>query len=88
MSHLSQTRQRIRGFELSEQAEIVEIAHTIPQERIPNPMLEQIVVLDIRNVEDQASCEHSRGEDAQSPQEDDARGRLSRRRSIYPRSIS
>ena len=62
---------RHEEFEFSEQAEIVEMAHTIPHERIPNPILEQIVVLDMRNVEDHASREHRRGEDAQSPQEDD-----------------
>ena len=55
---------RLERFEFSEQAEIVEIAHTIPQERIPNPILEQIVVLDMRNVEQRASRELSRGEDA------------------------
>ena len=62
---------RHEEFEFSEQAEIVEMAHTIPLERIPNPILEQIVVLDMRNVEDHASREQGRGEDAQSPQEDD-----------------
>ena len=33
----------------------------------------RVVVLDMRNVEDPASREHSRGEDAQGRQEDDAR---------------
>ena len=51
----------------------MKVAQTIPQERIPNPILEQVVVLDVRNVEDPASREHSRGKDAQNPQEDDAR---------------
>ena len=58
---------RHEGFD---EAEIVKVAQTIPQERIPNPVLEQVVVLDVRNVEDPASREHSRGGDAQNPQED------------------
>ena len=38
-----------------------------------NKLRTRVVVLDMRNVEDPASREHSRGEDAQNPLEDDAR---------------
>ena len=38
-----------------------------------NKLRTRVVVLDMRIVEDPASRKHSRGEDAQNPQEDDAR---------------
>ena len=46
MSKLSQTRTRIRGFEFSQQMEMVEVVHTIPQEeRVRKRIPEQIVAL-------------------------------------------
>ena len=62
MSKLSQTRRRIRGFEFSEQAEILEVAHTIPQERLPKRIMEQIVdksVITKGSQNHATRCEHA-----------------------------
>ena len=44
-SQLSQTRRRTKELKFLERTEIVEVAQTIPQERIPKRILEQIVTL-------------------------------------------